>query len=122
MKGFIDATTGEQLKGTSSSPNFPIGDFPTLIENPIATVQTWAKGKVSFWWLAGIPFFHINDPELAEEVLKHDTNFSREIPLYIIGRLVGKGIIASHGDAWARHHRILYKAFVPKVITTVFFD
>jgi hypothetical protein len=98
----VNIKTGEQAKGTSRSPSFPLGDFAALVHRPFETFRDWHDRGIQYFWVATHATVDVSDPILAQEILQtKDSTWGRDLSqLYILGKLEGESIVTRRYGNW----------------------
>ncbi|KAK9092512.1 hypothetical protein Syun_027423 [Stephania yunnanensis] len=81
-------------------------------------------GKLSLFWVGGIPRVNVMDPDLVKEVLSNNGHFTKMKPNPIT-KLFVSGLASYNGEKWARHRKIINPAFHQeklKLMLSAFYD
>ncbi|XP_051199945.1 cytochrome P450 709B2 [Lolium perenne] len=85
-----------------------------IIRRVLPQYQAWmaAHGKVFLSWVGYRPALCVADYDMAKQILSNKTGLhSKTDPGPNIMALLGKGLVFTEGDEWARHRRVVHPAF-----------
>ncbi|KAK8914435.1 Cytochrome P450 734A1 [Platanthera zijinensis] len=82
----------------------------------------WASlyGRVFMYCVGRKPWLFVGDPELVKQVLSNKFGLYRKMEVGAgFTALLGKGLVLTEGEAWARHRRVVSPAFTIEKIKTM---
>lgn len=74
-------------------------------------------GDVFYYRFQGRDWFVFSSATSAKRILKENyTNYSKEIPRWLLGDIMGEGLILTEGDRWKKQRKTVAPTFHPKNI------
>lgn len=80
--------------------------------NPFYYEWSAKYGKTFLYWFGTKPRLAVSDPDMIREILINSSGAFDRIPLNPFSKLFfGRGLLASSGQTWASHRKIVNQAF-----------
>jgi cytochrome P450 len=100
-----------------------LGVIPQVLINPLQLLSRMARqhpGELCSFYLGPIRVYLVTHPEHVQYVLADNwRNFGKGNMWIPARRLLGNGLIASDGDVWLSHRRLMQPLFASKHIDTL---
>lgn len=98
-----------------------IGNTYKYVRDPFSFITRCAReyGDVTYYEVAGRPFYQFDHPTDIEHVLvTNNTNYVKgELFQRILGPVTGQGLLNNEGEFWRRQRHLIQPAFHPDRIT-----
>jgi len=122
MEGIVYTESGASAVDPKVKyPAIPFGNFTDLLTKPWETADAWSRESMKLYWMITNPSIWVSNADIAKDILTtSETKYSRSFEhLYLINRIEGNGVLAANGEDWKRQHRIVVRAFGPKILKSL---
>jgi PHYB activation tagged suppressor 1 len=106
------ATSGQTLERSSHD----------IIPRVMPHLRAWKSlyGKVFFWWSGSSPVLFAGNYDMVKRVLSDKAGLYRKPePSPALMALMGRGLVFTEGEEWARHRSVLHPAFAMDKLKTM---
>eukprot|EP00047_Mylnosiga_fluctuans_P005099 m.238440 g.238440 ORF g.238440 m.238440 type:complete len:504 (-) comp13301_c0_seq1:129-1640(-) len=117
----INTKTGKPL--SNNNIKLPFGDLLSCLKDVVGAERSRLKyipeNAIGWWALNNYDVQLLNADWLRELLTMPDVKFNRSLESFkVLHRLLGTSLLGNQGEAWARMHKILYKAFQPSALAS----